>query len=153
MSHKIDIIECSIDDIATLLRQIPEFDFRSLPFQEEKLALIERLEPVESLLLMAKVNGQPVGFKVGYKRWNNGSFYSWLGGVLPNYRRMGVAKALAQKQEDWVKKKGYQSIIFKTRNRFANMLLFGINNGFNIIKVTKAATIADYRIYLQKFLR
>ncbi|MBK7940001.1 MAG: GNAT family N-acetyltransferase [Lewinellaceae bacterium] len=29
------------------------------------------------------------------------TFYSWLGGVLPEYRRQGVATQLMQHQHDW----------------------------------------------------
>ena len=35
------------------------------------------------LALIAEIDNQPVGFKVGYDRFNNGSFYSWMSGVMP----------------------------------------------------------------------
>ena len=34
----------------------------------------------------------PIGFKVGYER--DGYFYSWMGGVLSDYRKKGVAQNL-----------------------------------------------------------
>jgi len=152
MNPLINISECDIDEVVKVLQQIPEFAFNRKSPQSEKKWIEERLKGVEHILLLAKVNEEIAGVKVGYNRWNDGSFYSWLGGVLPKHRRIGVAKALALKQEEMVKSLGYKSIVFKTRNRFRTMILFGISNGFDIVKVTRTAEITDYRIYLQKFL-
>ena len=56
------------------------------------------------LSLIAEIENQSVGFKIGYDRFKDGSFYSWMGGVLPEFRKKGVASALADFQENWAKK-------------------------------------------------
>lgn len=102
------------------------------------------------LLLSAEVAGEIAGFKVGYER--DSSFYSWMGGVRPEYRRMGIAKALAQRQEAWAKSRGYQHIRFKTRNYLKPMLIFALNNGFYISAVEKRTDPLSNRIWLEKVL-
>ena len=70
----------------------------------------------------AEVDGEPAGFKVGYERENY--FYSWMGAVLPAYRRLGIAQKLADQQEKWAKSAGYTTIRFKTRNHHKGMFIF-----------------------------
>jgi predicted GNAT superfamily acetyltransferase len=77
-------------------------------FSEGQYGLTEfqqRLGP-ESLVLIAFDQMKPVGFKAGYTRGPSGSFYSWMGGVLPAFRRQGIARALARQQEKWAKDQG-----------------------------------------------
>lgn len=93
-----------------------------------------------------------MGFKVGYNKENNGSFYSWMGGVLRAYRQAGVARELARVQEAWAKKEGFTRIRFKTRNRHKAMLLFAIKNSFAIMAVEPREIVAEYRIVLEKEL-
>lgn len=38
-------------------------------------------------------DGQPIGYKLGYERQRD-TFYSWLGGVHPDFRRRGIAREL-----------------------------------------------------------
>lgn len=83
-------------------------------------------------LAIAYVEDQPVGFKIGYERDQN-EFYSWLGGVLPEYRGLGIAGDLMAVQHEWCKKQGYSKVGTKTQNRFKAMLMLNIKNGFEII--------------------
>ena len=93
-----------------------------------------------------------MGFKVGYDRDQDGSYYSWLGGVMPAFRRKGVALALAEAQEAWAKEQGFQSIRFKTRNRHKNMLHFALSRGFNIVGFEAHEDIGESRIWLEREL-
>ncbi|MEM6697346.1 MAG: GNAT family N-acetyltransferase [Bacteroidota bacterium] len=140
------IKQADITTVVQLSKQIPEF---KNPYEasvyEDKLA--NKLH----LILVAYEGDIPLGFKVGYEL-EEGSFYSWMGAVLPSHRRKGVAQQLADAQEVWAKKQGYSSITFKTRNYLKAMLTFGISNGFNIFKVEERDTIAEYRIWLRKEL-
>ncbi|MEM8528456.1 MAG: GNAT family N-acetyltransferase [Bacteroidota bacterium] len=140
------IKQADIATVVQLSRRIPEF---SNPYETEIYE--EKLKNVSHLILMAYEDDLPIGFKVGYER-EEGSFYSWMGAVLPSHRRKGVAQRLADVQEDWARAKGYPSITFKTRNYLKAMLTFGINNGFNIFKIEEHETIEEYRIWLRKEL-
>lgn len=143
----------TIEEAVAISQQIPEFQYAPLTAEAEIQLYQNRMQNKVHLILIAWVNGQPAGFKAGYQRYNNRTFYSFMGAVLPQYRRMGIARALAKEQEKWAKQNGYTRLVFKTRNRFANMLLFAIGNGFKIVKVKPAQTLANYRIHLQKRLR
>lgn len=83
-------------------------------------------------LLMASIENTPVAFKLGYEM-SEIQFYSWLGGVIPEYRGLGIASDLMKLQHDWCKKKGYGKIQTKTQNRFRHMLLLNIRFGFDVV--------------------
>lgn len=108
-----------------------------------------------SLSLVAELNGRAVGFKVGFDRYGDGSFYSWLGGVDPEARRGGVAKALLDEQERLVVAGGFDRIYVKTRNRFVAMLTLLLGNGYGIVGVNLPddLPVADGRVTLCKILR
>ncbi len=96
---------------------------------------IKRIETKEDIISIIAYNeGEVVGFKIGYK-YNKTTFYSWVGGVLPNYRRRGIGKKLAEKQEKIVKEKGYIKLRTKSMNHFKPMILMNVKNGFDIIQV------------------
>lgn len=142
-----DIIirEGTIAEVVALSILVPEF-FQ--PYSEATYK--ERLQNKPHLILIAEVDGELAGFKVGYQKETNTEFYSWMGGVLASYRRMGIATKLAEKQESWAKKNGYDTIKFKTRNRLTKMLHFGLHRGFMITDVIKNEKLEEYRIVLQK---
>ncbi len=137
----------NILSVVALSKQIPEF---SHPHEADEYK--NRLSGVPHLILIAYENesGNAIGFKVGYER--DGYFYSWMGGVLPAFRKFGVAKALADTQESWAKKQGYSSITFKTRNQHKGMLIFALKNGFNIIGFKERESVETNRILLRKEL-
>ena len=142
------MIACTIheglsDDLRWLLRQIPEFQ---LPVNVDEVE--RRTEGVPHLLLTACIDGQPVGYKLGYER--EGDFYSWLGGVLPAYRRRGVATWLADYQEAWAKKAGYRRIRMKTQNCFPNMIIMAVKRGFQVVEFDARDRISDHGIVLGK---
>jgi len=96
------------------------------------------------LALIAEIDNKPVGFKIGYDRFKNGRFYSWMGGVLPKFRRMGVAYSLANSQEKWAAENEFRSISLKTRKKHDEMIAFSLNHGFIITEET--------RIWMEKLL-
>ena len=126
---------------------IPEFGNQAYDLLEYQT----RLAP-PSLVLVAYLDDKAIGFKAGYQRGTPESFYSWMGGVLTDYRRLGVARELARQQEDWARDQGFKRIWFKTRNRNRAMLQFAWRNGFNISEVVPKQNILDYRIILEKQL-
>lgn len=148
------IKQSDIPTVVALSKQIPEFFNPNEADEYEK-----RLNGVPHLILVAYTTNsaetntlnsarQAIGFKVGYER--EGYFYSWMGGVLPGFRRFGIAKALADAQENWAKEQGYDSITFKTRNQHKGMLIFALKNGFNIIGFKEKESVETNRILLRK---
>ena len=116
-----------LDDLLTLYSSI--FEDAIIEF------FMERISSKEDIVsIIAYINQVPVGFKIGY-RYNENTFYSWVGGVLPKYRKQGIAKRLAETQEIVVKEKGYTKLRTKSMNRFKPMLILNLKNGFDIVQV------------------
>jgi GNAT superfamily N-acetyltransferase len=139
------IEEGRLDDVLEMLRILPEFEMA--PSGEE---ITSRISGVPHLVLTAHDGNNAAGFKIGYER--EGTFYSWLGGVLPEYRRKGVATLLADAQEKWAGEQGYTSIWMKTRNRFPAMLIMALGRGFRITGFDPRGEIGEHRIVLTKSL-
>lgn len=137
----------TIKEALSVLKKLPEFD-RLL----EDLYYSEKVNGKKHLVLVALEGEQIVGCKVGYDRFKDGSFYSWLGGVILSHRKKGIAKELSIAQEEWAKQEGFDSIKFKTLNRHKAMLHFSLQNGFDIYNVKPKDELENYRIELIKHI-
>ena len=84
------------------------------------------------LVLLALDQERLVGYKLGHQR-KPGHFYSWLGGVHPDYRQQGIASTLMQRQHAWCFQHGYHTIRTQTMNRWRAMLLLNLRHGFDIV--------------------
>ncbi len=129
-----------------LLNQIPEFT------GEFTVSYLQKRLKTDAIVLVAFSEDKPVGCKIAYERFSDGSLYSWLGGVLPTYRKQGIAQMLNRKMETLAKGKGYTSMTFKTRNKHKAMLQFGLKNGYQIIGFEEKEDISENRIILKKLL-
>lgn len=136
----------TIEEAVEVSQAIPEF---SDPYDTSEYH--KRLAGVTHLILVAEdTSGQWAGFKVGYKRGN--ALYSWMGGVLPTFRRQGLARCLAEQQEAWARQHGFEQIQLKTRNVHRSMLIFALSSGFYLIQVEPKNHWTEHRIWLQKDL-
>ncbi|MCG9697957.1 GNAT family N-acetyltransferase [Shewanella sp. Isolate11] len=136
-----------LQTIIELAKQIPEFENR---YQVEDIQ--QRLQDRPMLLQFIRVEGELVGFKVGYSE-QQGQFYSWLGAVLPEFRQLGLATQLLADQEAWAKANGFNQMQVKTYNRFAAMLQMLIQQGYKIAGLQKEGeTINDNKLFLNKVL-
>ncbi|WP_200976243.1 GNAT family N-acetyltransferase [Echinicola sp. 20G] len=136
----------TIAEVLSISLAIPEFE-RSYGGD----VYAERLQGKANLVLVAEYASKLVGFKVGYAI-EEGTFYSWMGGVLPAFRRNGIAGVLADVQADWAKKSGYKKLFFKTRNRHKEMIRFGLKRGFMITDLVKKYPKEEFRIIMEKDL-
>ena len=139
------IHEGKLDDAVMVFANIPEFDD---PYEIPEYS--KRLNSTTHHILTAYDNHNPIAFKIGYQRHSDGSFYSWMGGVLPNYRRKGIANNLADHQETWAKKNGYISIKIQTREKHKAMLALAINRGFQITNRIEKISSSNTRIWMNK---
>ena len=110
----------------------------------------EKLQRKNLLALVAMEDGVVTGFKFGYEQ-EDGTFYSWLGGVHPEYQRRGIANSLMTRQHVLVKELGYTAIRTYSRNEKMGMLILNLQSGFQI----KSTFIDDkgwHKIVLEKTL-
>jgi len=95
--------------------------------------VINKMASKPQLLVISAVDGKKViGYKIGYEV-NSHTFYSWLGGVDPDYRKNGIASMLMEKQHQYLRANGYSVVQTKTMNKWRSMLVLNIKNGFDVI--------------------
>ncbi|MDX8344962.1 GNAT family N-acetyltransferase [Rossellomorea sp. YZS02] len=86
----------------------------------------------EILIDMAMFDSRVIGYKIGYEL-DPHTFYSWLGGVDPDYRKQGIAAELMKRQHHTLKELRYMVVQTKTMNKWRSMLILNIKNGFDVI--------------------
>jgi len=119
-------------------------------FAEERI--INTFDRSDLMMLVAFLNGSPVGFKIGYRE-NRFTFYSAKGGVLPTCRRKGVARSMLYDMMRRVRQKGYTRFVFDTfPNRHPGMTILGLREGFRVMKADYNPTYRDYRLRFEKKL-
>ena len=84
------------------------------------------------LSIHAYSDGGIVGFKTGFSI-GSGVFYSWIGGVDPEHRRLGLGKRLMLIQHQALKALGFVKVRTKTQNRFRDMIILNLKSGFEIV--------------------
>lgn len=113
--------------------------------------LMSKMANKPSLLVITATSGAKViGYKIGYAL-DNDKFYSWLGGVDTNFRKFGVGSTLMERQHQYLKEKGYSIVRTKTMNKWRNMLVLNIKNGFDVIE-TYTDEKGLHKIILEKNL-
>lgn len=88
-----------------------------------------RLNPV---ILVAQIDRRPVGFAIGYENKPR-TFYCWLIGVLPDFRRAGIASQLMEAIAAWARDHAYHTIRFECFNTQRPMLHLAINQNYDIV--------------------
>jgi len=141
----IAIREASLEEAFSVAQQVPELDNR-YPFKNWE----EKLYGKEPLILVAYMNGVPAGLKIGYNKWNDNRFYSWIGGVIPEFRRKGVALELLDEIEHYARENGFSLLEMKTYNHHKEMIFFALKHGFSIYTAKKDPKVDDIALYLRK---
>jgi GNAT superfamily N-acetyltransferase len=144
MTEEIKIKETSINEVVEINKTIREFDSYSKEYIER------RYKGKDKLIIVAHVDEQPAGYLVGYDQFADGSFYCWMVGVNPDFRRKGILKALMNYQEKWARKRGYTKIKIKTANKLREMLAYLVKYGFYFTEVIQCPAVEDNKILLEK---
>jgi GNAT superfamily N-acetyltransferase len=120
-------------------------------FNEHRI--INRTDHKDLIILKACSQDIIIGFKVGYGR-AKGVFYSAKGGVLPAFRRLGIARQLMDEMMQSAALLGYTEFQYDTfPNMHPGMLILGINEGFKIVETRYNAQYKDFQITLMKPLQ
>lgn len=147
MGVKIRVVkEDELALVVEMLNNVPEFD------DSIDLPLIMGRLNKSSIVLVAEYAKKIIGCKIAYNRYYDGSIYSWLGGVLPVFRKQGVAHELQLEMERMAKRQFYNRICMKTRNKFPDMIRFAISHGYQITDFEKKEDNMESRIILSKTL-
>jgi predicted GNAT superfamily acetyltransferase len=119
-------------------------------FETSENLITKMANKPEVLIDIAMDDSRVIGYKIGYELANN-TFYSWLGGVDPEYRKQGIAAELMKRQHQTLKEIGYTVVQTKTMNKWRSMLILNIKNGFDVIN-TYTNEKGIHKIILEKKL-
>ena len=81
-----------------------------------------------------------------------GMFYHWLGAVVPDLRRQGVARQLQEAQQAWARDHEYEYIRCECLNHQREFIHFAIEVGYDIVGIRWDSTHADNLIAFEKSL-
>lgn len=125
-------------------------DLNEAVFGERRL--IYRLDRQDLIVLIARLRGAAVGYKVGYAE-SVDVFYSAKGGTLPSARRRGVAKALLIRMEDEARALGYCRLAYDTfPNKHPGMTVLGLASGYAVTAADYNAAYRDHRLRFEREL-
>jgi GNAT superfamily N-acetyltransferase len=103
------------------------------------------------LQLMARMDERPVGFFLGFELKPD-VYFSWFYGVLPDYRRQGVASQLMDAVHSWAQQYGYESIRFECHNQHRAMLHLAIALHYDIVGIRWDPNRGENLVIFQKVL-
>ncbi len=110
--------------IYTLVFEDADVDFFKTRFNEHP--------EVISVLVYHK--NKLIGFKIGYP-YDEDTFYSWIGGVLSDFRQKGIAENLAKQLELAARSLGFRKLRTKSMNKFKPMMILNLKRGFDIVSI------------------
>ena len=118
---------------------------------EDSKTLVGKIKSKPKVLInVALDQSTVVGYKIGYELESH-KYYSWYGAVHEEYRGKGIASRLMEQQHHFLVESGYQIVQTKTRNKWRNMLILNIKNGFDVLE-TFTDNEGIHRIVLEKTL-
>jgi GNAT superfamily N-acetyltransferase len=86
------------------------------------------------LQLVARLDDQPVGFFIGFELKPT-VYFAWFYGVLPGFRRQGIASQLMDAVHSWAQQNGYESVRFECHNQHRPMLHLAIALHYDIVGI------------------
>lgn len=103
------------------------------------------------LQMMARLDELPVGFFLGFELKPT-VFFAWFYGVLPDYRRQGIASQLMDAAHAWAKLQDYEYIRFECHNQHRPMLHLAISLGYDIVGMRWDSDRGDNLVIFEKWL-
>lgn len=143
----IRIQEGLIETAVAVNKSITEFDQAY-----DRKYFEDRCASKEKLILIAYADNLPAGYMVAYDKNGDGSFYCWMAGVDPLFRRQGILNRMMQYLFAWAQDHKYERITIKTRNNRREMLAYLVKAGFSFTGVESLDNTDDNRILLEKII-
>lgn len=103
------------------------------------------------LMLIARLQDVPVGFFLGFEL-KPAVYFSWFYGVLPEYRRQGIASQLMDAVHSWCRQNEYESLRFECHNQHRPMLHLAIALGYDIVGIRWDPDRGDNLVIFEKVL-
>ena len=103
------------------------------------------------LQMVARVKNEPVGFFLGFELKPT-VFFAWFYGVIPEYRRAGIATQLMEAVHSWARQNDYESIRFECHNQHRPMLHLAIALQYDIVGIRWDPDRGDNLVIFEKVL-
>jgi len=103
-------------------------------------------------IMVAVIEDCPVGFIIGFELTPT-TYFTWIGGVMPDYRRAGVATQLMQGQQAWALDHGYDILRFECQNQHRPMLHVAITEGYDLVGIRWETSSSSNVVIFEKDLR
>ena len=103
------------------------------------------------LQLVARLQDRPIGFFLGFELKPT-VFFAWFYGVLPEFRRQGIASQLMDAVHSWARQNEYESIRFECHNQHRPMLHLAIAMGYDIVGIRWDPDRGDNLVMFEKML-
>jgi GNAT superfamily N-acetyltransferase len=103
------------------------------------------------LQMVASLGDRPVGFFLGFELKPT-VFFAWFYGVLPDYRRQGIASQLLDAVHEWAREHDYESIRFECHNQHRPMLHMAIARDYDIVGIRWDPDRGDNLVIFEKVL-
>jgi GNAT superfamily N-acetyltransferase len=103
------------------------------------------------LCLLARVDDRPVGFFLGFELKPT-VYFAWFYGVLPEFRRQGIASQLMDAVHSWARQNEYESVRFECHNQHRPMLHMAIALGYDIVGIRWDPDRGDNLVIFEKVL-
>ncbi len=107
----------------------------------------KRLSVEGSVIFAALDQGKIVGYFVGYPKGEY--FYSWILGVLPEYRGHRIATELMDLAENHAREQGFKKMLSKVYNVSDRMLRLKLKRGYMVADVEKNDNILYTAVILE----
>jgi GNAT superfamily N-acetyltransferase len=103
------------------------------------------------LQLIARIDDRPVGFFLGFELKPT-VYFAWFYGVLPDFRRQGIASQLMDAVHSWAKQNEYESVRFECHNQHRPMLHLAIAQEYDIVGMRWDPDRGDNLVIFEKVL-
>src|SRR5437763_6374231 len=103
------------------------------------------------LQMLARLGDRPVGFFLGFEL-KPLVYFAWFYGVLPEFRRQGIASQLMDAVHSWALQNDYESIRFECHNQHRPMLHLAIALGYDIVGIRWDPDRGDNLVIFEKVL-
>src|SRR5947199_1048245 len=104
------------------------------------------------LQMVARVDDRLVGFFLGFELKPR-VFFSWFYGVVPEFRRQGIASQLMEAVHSWARLNDYEAIRFECHNQHRPMLHLAIALEYDIVGIRWDPDRNANLVLFQKVLR
>jgi GNAT superfamily N-acetyltransferase len=103
------------------------------------------------LQLVARVQDRPVGFFLGFEL-KPLVFFAWFYGVIPDFRRQGIASQLMEAAHSWARQNDYESVRFECHNQHRPMLHLAIALEYDIVGIRWDGDRGENLVLFEKIL-